>query len=191
MRRLPEELMNRLLKLGHRRRPSPSATVAETSPGMPVAPSTRSSRPIGELQRDIPQESPPRPPVEPGAGDSSAASEIAEETRKRGLHKHWIWPAGLAVAGIGSAATLLLRGCWHTHMSWPMTVDHEFSYQVCTSCGIKRLYDEKTFQAYGPYGYDVDELIARERAYRTKRMKREEERKARLERKAGGRDRAE
>ena len=42
--------------------------------------------------------------------------------------------------------------------------DH--SYQVCLGCGIKRLFDETKFRGYGPYGYEVKELIARERAVR-------------------------
>lgn len=31
-------------------------------------------------------------------------------------------------------------------------------------CGIKRLFDEKAFQAYGPYSYDLNDLIAWDRA---------------------------
>jgi hypothetical protein len=31
---------------------------------------------------------------------------------------------------------------------------------VCLGCGIKRLFDEKNFRAYGPYSYDLDKLIA-------------------------------
>ncbi len=89
-----------------------------------------------------------------------------------------MWPLGLAVAGLGSAAAFLLRGCWHTKMSWPVRYDAEFSYQVCTACGIKRLYDEEFFRAYGPYGYDLHELIERERAARQRRMRRYEERRA-------------
>jgi DNA-directed RNA polymerase subunit RPC12/RpoP len=92
---------------------------------------------------------------------------------------HWIWPLGLAMAGLGGAAAFMLRGCWHTHMSWPIKLDDEFSYQVCTNCGIKRLYDEKTFHAYGPYGYDLHELIARERTVRLRRLRKHTEMMAR------------
>jgi hypothetical protein len=88
---------------------------------------------------------------------------------------HWIWPLGIAVAGLGGLAAFMLRGCWHTNMSWPVRFDDEFSYQVCTGCGIKRLYDEKTFHAYGPYGYDLHELIARERTARLHRLRRHTE----------------
>ena len=84
------------------------------------------------------------------------------------------------MASLGSLAAFMLRGCWHTHTSWPIRVEdewtggEEFSYQVCTGCGIKRLYDERTFHAYGPYGYDLHELIALERAARLRRFRRHE-----------------
>ena len=42
----------------------------------------------------------------------------------------------------------------------------ELSYQVCVGCGIKRLFDEKTFRAYGPYSYDLNRLAKRERQNR-------------------------
>jgi hypothetical protein len=48
-------------------------------------------------------------------------------------------------------------------MSWPVRFqDH--SYQVCLGCGIKRLFDEQAFRAYGPYSYDLNRLIAQDRA---------------------------
>ena len=75
------------------------------------------------------------------------------------------WPLGTLAAGAGSAAVFLLRGCWHTRMGWPIR-ELGHSYQVCLECGIKRLFDEKRFRGYGPYGYDVKKLIARERAAR-------------------------
>jgi len=57
----------------------------------------------------------------------------------------------------------VMRGCWHGKMSWPVRAqDH--SYQVCLGCGIKRLFNEKDFRAYGPYSYDLSRLIAWERA---------------------------
>jgi len=52
-------------------------------------------------------------------------------------------------------------------MSWPIRVQ-EHSYQVCLGCGIKRLFDESSFQAYGPYNYDLNRLIAWERSQRAK-----------------------
>ncbi len=35
-------------------------------------------------------------------------------------------------------------------------------------CGIKRLFDEKSFRSYGPYSYDLDRLMAWERGHRLK-----------------------
>jgi hypothetical protein len=32
-------------------------------------------------------------------------------------------------------------------------------------CGIKRLFDEKAFRAYGPYRYDINGLIEWDRAH--------------------------
>lgn len=81
----------------------------------------------------------------------------------------WIWPASIAAAGLGSLATLLFRGCWHRRMGWPVSYEQGYSYQVCTDCGIKRLYDDRAFTAYGPFGYDVDELILRDRLVQKKR----------------------
>ena len=116
---------------------------------------------------------------------------VSQETPKRRPRRpHWGWSLGLAAAGVGSAAAFMLRGCWHLHMTWPQRYDDEFSYQVCPGCGIKRLFNEKSFHAYGPYGYDVEELIARERALRIRRMRRHEElMKARREKKKNERRR--
>jgi hypothetical protein len=50
-------------------------------------------------------------------------------------------------------------------MSWPIRI-HEHSYQVCLGCGIKRLFDEKGFRAYGPYSYDLNRLVSWELARR-------------------------
>jgi hypothetical protein len=87
--------------------------------------------------------------------------------------KHWFrrpLPLGLLAAAAGGAAMFLLRGCWHTRMSWP-TREGDHSYQVCLGCGIKRLFDEQRFRGFGPYGYDVTELIARERARRLRQRR--------------------
>jgi len=48
-------------------------------------------------------------------------------------------------------------------MSWPIAVQGH-SYQVCLSCGAKRLFDEKTFRAYGPYRYGLEELLTWEKS---------------------------
>lgn len=50
-------------------------------------------------------------------------------------------------------------------MSWPIRIQ-EHSYQVCLGCGIKRLFDEKGFRAYGPYSYDLNRLVSWELARR-------------------------
>ena len=69
--------------------------------------------------------------------------------------------------GLAGAAVVLFRGCWHGKMSWPVRAQ-SYSYQVCLGCGIKRLFDEKAFRSYGPYNYDLDRLIAWDRAQQNK-----------------------
>ena len=90
---------------------------------------------------------------------------MTTEHSKKKRWSRWAWPLGLLAAGAGSAAAFLLRGCWHSKMGWPVR-EGDHSYRVCLGCGIKRLFDEKRFRGYGPYAYDVKELIARERANR-------------------------
>lgn len=99
--------------------------------------------------------------------------EISELRRAKTKRTHWVWPLGIAFAGIGAAATVLLRGCWHRDMSWPIRAEDEhghYAYQVCMNCGVKRLFDERAFRGFGPYDYDLHELIARERLERRRRM---------------------
>lgn len=82
-----------------------------------------------------------------------------EKSKDNGKKSRWKVPLGLMATGVAGAAVLVLRGCWHRKMSWPVrSQDH--SYQVCLGCGIKRLFDEKSFRAYGPYSYDLNKLIA-------------------------------
>ena len=84
---------------------------------------------------------------------------MSEAKKKSG----WLWPLGLLATGLAGAGVVIFRGCWHGKMSWPVRFkDH--SYQVCLSCGIKRLFDEKSFRAYGPYSYDLDRLVKWDRA---------------------------
>lgn len=90
---------------------------------------------------------------------------------KKSKVPHWIWPIGIALAGAGSVAAVMLRGCWHRKISWPVKHDDHYSYVCCVNCGIKRLFDEKHFEEYGPYGYDIEELIAKDRAWQMKRMR--------------------
>jgi hypothetical protein len=96
----------------------------------------------------------------------------------RGRIWRWAWPFGIVAAGVGKAAAVLLRGCWHTHMSWPMRHDDHYSYRVCTDCGIKRLFDPQSFRSCGPHGYDLLELIARD-GVRRKKLLRGEKHQAR------------
>jgi hypothetical protein len=87
------------------------------------------------------------------AGDGVAGNEVVK-TKSR-----WWWPWGLLATGLAGAGVVLFRGCWHGKMSWPVRAQGH-SYQVCMGCGIKRLFDEKAFRAYGPYSYDLTRLIA-------------------------------
>lgn len=88
----------------------------------------------------------------------------------------WVWPIGLAAAGIGTAAAVLLRGCWHRNMSWPVRYG-EHAYQTCNDCGIMRLFDEKRFRAFGPYAYDLDKLITIHEQRRRERVKKVEDKR--------------
>lgn len=72
--------------------------------------------------------------------------------------------------GVAGVAAAVLRGCWHQRMSWPIRVQ-EHSYQVCTGCGVKRLFDEENFRSYGPYSYDLNKLIAWDRARMRRRSR--------------------
>lgn len=70
----------------------------------------------------------------------------------------WFWPVGVVATGVAGAAVFLFRGCWHSKMSWPVR-SQGYCYQVCMSCGIKRLFDEQEFRPFGPYRYDLNELM--------------------------------
>lgn len=80
---------------------------------------------------------------------------MVEEKKK----SRWGWPLGMMATGVAGAALVMFRGCWHSKMSWPVRLQ-KHSYQVCVSCGIKRLFDEREFRAYGPYSYDLNRLIS-------------------------------
>jgi hypothetical protein len=80
---------------------------------------------------------------------------VTEAVKKSG----WWWPLGLLATSLAGIGVVVFRGCWHGKMSWPVRA-HDRSYQVCLSCGIKRLFNEKDFRAYGPYSYDLTRLIA-------------------------------
>jgi len=80
--------------------------------------------------------------------------KVSEKKKSR-----WLWPIGLMATGVAGAAVVLFRGCWHRRMSWPVRAQG-YSYQVCLGCGIKRLFDEQAFRAYGPFSYDLQQLIS-------------------------------
>jgi hypothetical protein len=82
-------------------------------------------------------------------------AKVVEKPRK----SNWLWPLGVATTTVAGAFLLALRGCWHRRMSWPVRAQGH-SYQVCLGCGVKRLFDEKQFCSYGPFRYDLNELIA-------------------------------
>ena len=102
--------------------------------------------------------------------DSSPDKNPETSNKKKRRRSGWRWALGLMAAGVGGAGVFLLRGCWHTKMSWPIR-EGDHSYQVCLGCGIKRLFNEEQFHSYGPYAYDVKELIARERVARMSHRK--------------------
>ena len=83
---------------------------------------------------------------------------MSEQKKKTG----WLWPFGVVATGLGAAGVVIFRGCWHRKMSWPVRFQGR-SYQVCLGCGIKRLFDEQAFRAYGPYSYDLNRLVTRDR----------------------------
>ena len=89
---------------------------------------------------------------------------VVDQDKKK---SRWVWQLGLLATGMAGAAVMVFRGCWHRKMSWPVRAQ-EYSYQVCMGCGIKRLFDEKSFQSYGPYSYELSRLVAWERAQRVK-----------------------
>jgi hypothetical protein len=84
---------------------------------------------------------------------------VSEEVKKS---RRW-WPLGLFATSLAGLGVVVMRGCWHGRMSWPVRAQ-DYSYQVCLGCGIKRLFNEKDFRAYGPYSYDLARLIAWDRA---------------------------
>ncbi len=85
--------------------------------------------------------------------------EKAEKLKKT----NWWWAAEAVANSLAGAVVVAFRGCWHSHMSWPVAL-RGYSYQVCLSCGAQRLFDEETFSAYGPFRYDLNELISPEKS---------------------------
>lgn len=94
-------------------------------------------------------------------------TDLAEQGKRQGSKKSsWWWP-GVVATTLAGAAAMAFRGCWHSRMSWPVG-EHGYSYQVCLSCGAKRLFDEKRFCAYGPFRYDLNQLILWQRSTQLK-----------------------
>ena len=118
-----------------------------------------------------------------GERQTKAPQASPEEPVRKRRRVHWAFPLGIGLAGLASAAAFVLRGCWHSNMSWPARAEDEhgdFSYQVCMDCGIMRLFDERKFRGVGPYGYDLHALIAGERRLRLQRMQRAAQQKSKL-----------
>jgi hypothetical protein len=92
-------------------------------------------------------------------------TETEQEKPEKHRKSNWWWPAEAVVNSVAGAVVVAFRGCWHGHLSWPVTVQG-YSYRVCLSCGAKRLFDENTFIGYGPFRYDLNELIALEKTAR-------------------------
>jgi len=92
-------------------------------------------------------------------------SEKNHAKQGKTVKMRWLWPVGFVATSVAGMAVLALRGCWHRRMSWPVRAQG-YSYQVCVGCGVKRLFDEKSFTSYGPFRYDLNELITWEKAHR-------------------------
>lgn len=72
--------------------------------------------------------------------------------------KRWWRPAEAVANSLAGVVLVAFRGCWHRQLSWPVA-EGGYTYRVCLNCGAKRLFDEKTFTAHGPFRYDMNELI--------------------------------
>jgi len=112
----------------------------------------------------------PKPLRSPAIGDmlNFRLWQVSEKKRQ----SRWFWPWGLLATGLAGAGMMIFRGCWHSRMSWPVRAQ-EHSYQVCLGCGIKRLFDEEAFRAYGPYSYDLARLLSWDRARKADVLKAE------------------
>jgi hypothetical protein len=89
--------------------------------------------------------------------------DTVDQEKPEKLKKSSWWRRGAVTASLAEAAVTAFRGCWHGRMSWPVAV-RGYSYRICLSCGAMRLFDEKTFSAFGPFRYDLEQLIAWEKS---------------------------
>ncbi|MGB9195712.1 MAG: hypothetical protein WCB53_02170 [Terriglobales bacterium] len=96
--------------------------------------------------------------LSPAQPEPGTKAERSEEIAEKAPKTSWLWPLGVAVTSVAGMLVLALRGCWHRRMSWPVRAQGH-SYQVCLGCGVKRLFDEERFCSYGPFRYDLSELI--------------------------------
>ena len=108
---------------------------------------------------------------------SSVADPEEQERPEKPRKSNWLWPAGAVATGLAGITLLLLRGCWHRRMSWPVRAEGH-AYQVCLGCGVKRLFDEANFRSYGPFHYDLKDLIAWENSSTAEPAPQEEQRPA-------------
>jgi hypothetical protein len=81
-------------------------------------------------------------------------AQAAADRPGRLKNSQW-WRPAVVVSSVAGVVDSAFRGCWHSKMSWPVGVQG-YSYQVCLGCGAKRLFDEDTFSAYGPFRYDLN-----------------------------------
>ena len=69
-----------------------------------------------------------------------------------------VFGAVLLLVSVGLSAKRLLRFCRHKRMGWPIR-QGGYTYQACLDCGIQRLFDERPFQSYGDYRYDLTRIV--------------------------------
>src|SRR5271163_3043073 len=79
-------------------------------------------------------------------------SDLVEPQEPARFKKSSWWWRGVVTSG------LAFRGCRHQRMSWPVGAQG-YSYQVCLSCGAKRLFDEAAFSGVGPFRNDLNWLL--------------------------------
>jgi hypothetical protein len=91
--------------------------------------------------------------------------EQGQEKSGKAKRTNWWWPAEAVANSLAGVVIIAFRGCFHSRMSWPVAMQG-YSYQVCLGCGAKRLFDEETFTAYGPFRYDLNELIVSDKPTR-------------------------
>jgi len=137
------------------------------------------SNPKGDARTQSPPREVPASasPPQPASEQTPPPEPLPQKRGSRRTGWKWVFPIGIGLAGLASAAAILFRGCWHRNMSWPVRAEDEhgdFSYQTCNDCGIMRLFDERAFRGYGPYGYDLHALIAHEHLLRRQRLERAE-----------------